>query len=568
MPYLSLYRKYRPQTFAEVAGQDHVVQTLQNALRYGHVANGYLFCGTRGVAKTTIARILSKCLNCIGTDGTVTSPQPEPCNACEPCRSIQTGQNVDVVELDAASNRSVTDIAKLRESVQFGPMQSRFKVYIVDEAHQLSSDAKDAFLKTLEEPPSNVVFILATTEAHSIPITIASRCQQFDFRRGSVAQLAEQCRRVLIAEGVELPADALAIVARAADGSYRDALSLLDQVLAYKRDGLTASDVAAALGTVESEAIDAALTAVAAGDTASLFAQADSIYLQGKDVRQFLRALAARIRDLLYVRSGAVGATDAGDERAKMLSQSFSSELLVRMLEIAAAAERDTRHSDQHRLLLEMTLLKLSVARAAPAVQFSAAPVVSAPRAAVPKIERPSTPRQPEPSGKPADVASPNGLGDEAPLPEPPIEDQPQSIPAQPEDAASVLRRLRASWQEIIHNVQVRHPGGVKVVVDAKPVSITGNTITLEFSQRANLALMENVARRQAIEKVINYVMKLPEGAYKVKSVVAAVDPPPDPARGAAQKPSTALPSIDDEPTPILDAVIKEFGGRIIEGED
>src|SRR5690348_8947707 len=232
MAYLSLYRKYRPQKFADVAGQDHVVQTLQNALKQGRIAHGYLFCGTRGVAKTTMARIFAKCLNCVGPDGSRTSPAPEPCNECASCRAISAGQCVDVVEMDAASNRSVADIAKLREGVQFGPMECRYKTYIVDEAHQLSSDAKDAFLKTLEEPPANVVFILATTEAHAIPVTIASRCQHFEFKRGSVVQITRRLTEVLALEEVAMEPSAVLLIARAAEGSWRDSLSLLEQVLA------------------------------------------------------------------------------------------------------------------------------------------------------------------------------------------------------------------------------------------------------------------------------------------------------------------------------------------------
>ncbi len=623
MPYLSLYRKYRPQQFEQVMGQEHVVQTLQNALRLGHVANGYLFCGTRGVAKTTIARILAKCLNCIGPDGALTTPQSEPCNQCEPCRSIQAGQNIDVVEMDAASNRSVSDIAKLRESVQFGPMESRYKVYIVDEAHQLSSDAKDAFLKTLEEPPANVVFILATTEAHAIPITIASRCQQFDFRRGSVRQIAEQCARVLAREqpGAAMPDDALTLVAQAAEGSYRDALSLLDQVLAYKRENITAADVAAALGTVESKTLDTVLAAVASQDAPTLFAEADEIYLRGKDVRQFLRALGSRLRDLLLISTGAgaSGADKAAADDARQLASRFSTGALVRLMEIVTEAERQTRTSDQHRLLMELTLLKLATA-----ASQSPSPVASAATRVAPAAEprdtaiarnghpeaKPAEPRlAPVSDGTPSVPAKAPPIRQPEPAPEvrepvpivrtveppvvktineisiPPSLDAPVSseprasaAPIAPAsgDTDAVLLRLQNAWQEVIHHMQVRFPAGAAIVKDAVPVALEGTVVHLEFAIKG--IKLENPKRREAVEMIINKVLRVADGTYKVRAVDAAapsisngaaarnsVAAEPAPAPVSERQYETAELTENDDSTPILDEVISVFGGRIID---
>src|SRR3978361_1722747 len=203
MAYISLYRKYRPQTFEDVVGQEHVTTTLRNAIREGRVGSGYLFTGTRGTAKTTCARILAKALNCIGPDGQRTAPTPEPCGGCGPCQAIAASAFVDVLEMDAASHGKVDDVRDLVASIKFPPMEGRYKVYIIDEAHQLSRDAMDAFLKTLEEPPAQVVFVLATTELDKLPITIASRCQVFEFKRGSVGQIAARLSHVLSAEGVQ-----------------------------------------------------------------------------------------------------------------------------------------------------------------------------------------------------------------------------------------------------------------------------------------------------------------------------------------------------------------------------
>ncbi len=576
MAYLSLYRKYRPQTFAQVMGQEHVVQTLQNALRYGHVANGYLFCGTRGVAKTTLARILAKCLNCIGPSGDLTAPQPEPCNQCGPCLSIQGGHCVDVVEMDAASNRSVSDIARLRENVQFGPMETRYKVYIVDEAHQLTSDAKDAFLKTLEEPPANVIFILATTEAHAIPITIASRCQQFDFRRGSIQQIAEQCKRVLAAEGVTMPDDAVAIVARAAEGSYRDALSLLDQVLAYKREGITAHDVSGALGTVEGELIDRVLLAVSESDQAQLFALADEIYLHGKDVRQFLKAVGARLRDLLYIRSGAhaEGVLESGVDAvaAATMAKLFPPQTIVAALEIVTEADRHVRFSDQHRLLLEMTLLKMNMT--------GTAPVTAQPAT---QTARPSRPVEPKPVPRPAVAVVQNG-GQTPPAAKPAINDVDETIAAVAEirrdlpegDPDAVLHRLKASWAELINFMHAKYPKGVAFVQDAYPTAVKGTVIVLQFANKMSVDMLQKPARREVIEKAICRILGQPEGTFKIECTVgtqaANQSLAPKPAATVVLPPAeTPAPMSftmdDDEPSPVLDEVMKVFGGRIIEEE-
>jgi len=373
MAYISLYRKYRPQTFEDVVGQEHVTTTLRNSIQEGRIASGYLFTGTRGTAKTTCARIFAKALNCIGPDGSLTSPTPEPCGVCGPCKSIAASSFVDVLEMDAASHGKVDDVRDLVASIKFPPMEGRYKVYIIDEAHQLSRDAMDAFLKTLEEPPDRVVFILATTELDKLPITIASRCQVYEFKRGSVAQIGSRISDVLKAEGVKADPAAVALIARAADGSYRDSLSLLEQVLAFQREHMTAQDVTTVLGTISEDVLTQVVNLIADSDAAGAFALAGSILESGKDVRQFLKSLSERFRDLLFVGVGAspAGAGEIADS-ASLLSQSarFAPASLLHALETITAAEQETRRSSQHRLILELALLRLmhlpSVAQFAP----------------------------------------------------------------------------------------------------------------------------------------------------------------------------------------------------------
>ncbi len=377
MAYVSLYRKYRPQTFADVVGQEHVTTTLRHAIEEGRVASGYLFCGTRGTAKTTCARILAKALNCIGPDGKRDKPNPEPCGVCGPCVSIAASAFVDVLEMDAASHGKVDDVRDLVASIKFPPMEGRFKVYIIDEAHQLSRDAMDAFLKTLEEPPDNVVFILATTEQDKLPITIASRCQVFEFKRGSVAQIAARLGEVLKAEGVKAQPSAVTLIARAADGSYRDSLSLLEQVLAFQRENITPADVATVLGTVDDDVLDRAVSLMAASDAAGAFTLAADVLEAGKDVRQFLKSLSARLRDLLFLSVGArpAGAGDMDDSPSlRAQASQFSPAALMDALQALTEAEQETKRNPQHRLLLEMTLLRLMRLPTAPAVQAVPAP--------------------------------------------------------------------------------------------------------------------------------------------------------------------------------------------------
>ena len=372
MAYQSLYRKYRPQTFSDVVGQQHVVRTLQNALQTGRVGHGYLFTGTRGTAKTTVARLLAKALNCESADTYVI----EPCDQCEACRRITAGTCIDVVELDAASHRGVADIEEVRKAVGYGPMQHRYKVYIIDEAHQLSSDAKDAFLKTLEEPPANVVFILATTEPQSIPITIRSRCQQFDFRRGTIADISGRLRYVLGSEARQMSDGAILAVARAAEGSYRDSLSLLEQVLGFTDGAIEASDVESVLGLLEADHLYALTQAMATGDMSGAIQLADEILDEGKDARSILRSVASHLRDLLvYQLSGAAVFSDrTEDERSKLaqFTKGIGKQVLLNALDTIHKAQADLRWNQQHRLVIE-----LAFARACSPVE-QVAPLVTA----------------------------------------------------------------------------------------------------------------------------------------------------------------------------------------------
>ncbi len=356
MAYLSLYRKYRSQSFEEVSGQEHVIRTLQNAIRSERVAHAYLFCGPRGTGKTTTARLLAKALNC------ERAPTPEPCNTCPACVQITEGRYLDMKEIDAASNRGIDEIRELRDNVAYAPANGRFKVYVIDEAHQITGDAFNAFLKTLEEPPPHVVFVMATTEAHKIPATIVSRCQKFEFRRATMEQLRERIAYVAGQEGVMIEDNALTLIAREANGGWRDALSLLEQVLAFCEGTITAKDVYTVLGTVDADTLYQLAEHIRLADGAAAYQLLEELIAEGKDPRQLLKDATAHYRTLMLSAAGSPPPLDA-DQAARILDQSraYGQHRIIGAIETLAQVDREARWSEQPRLLLELAVCRLMV---------------------------------------------------------------------------------------------------------------------------------------------------------------------------------------------------------------
>jgi DNA polymerase-3 subunit gamma/tau len=358
MAYVALYRKYRSQSFGEVIGQEHVTTVLQNALRMGRIAHAYLFCGPRGCGKTSTARLLARALNCQAGDG----PTPEPCGACEMCLRIRDGSAIDVTEMDAASETGIDDVReKIIENAKYAPAEARYRVYIIDEVHDLSLKAFDSLLKTIEEPPAHVVFVLATTEVHKVPLTIRSRCQRMDFRRATLDDLICLLKRVLEAEGISYEVESLSALARAAEGSFRDSLSLLEQALAYTDGRLTAEAVHASVGTVGPQMLDEVIRTIAQDDLRAAYLKAADLVESGKDVKQTLIVLQNHLRDLLVagIAAGPQALADVSPERFKQLKEQsgwFAPAQLLRMLDVLADAERELRFSNQHRLILERAL--------------------------------------------------------------------------------------------------------------------------------------------------------------------------------------------------------------------
>ena len=399
-PYQVIARKYRPQAFDEVLNQDHIKTTLRNAIEQRRIAHGYIFSGQRGTGKTTTARILARCLNC------VQGPTDHPCDVCASCLEITAGGSPDVIEIDAASNRGINEMRELRENVRYQPARDRYKIFIVDEAHQITNEAFNALLKTIEEPPEWAVFILCTTESHKIPATIASRCQHFSFRSVDATDLIGRMREICVKEGVDADDEALAVIAQSGEGSVRDSLSALDQAIACCGNRLEAAAVRTLLGAFGIDAMSQVSTALAAQDGAAMLGLVDELERNGGSPQHFSRELSRYLRNLLVTKiagkdSRLLAASPA--ERAEMerITAGFGEEDLTRYLQFSLDLFRDLQFSLQPRFHLELGLLKMVQAGRMISVEEALAafgknpPPPAAPAAQPPAATRPAPPAPP-----------------------------------------------------------------------------------------------------------------------------------------------------------------------------
>lgn len=362
MAYTVLARRYRSQTFDDVIGQDPIAQTLKNAIKTGRVAHAYLFTGTRGVGKTTMARILAKSLNCLAAD----APTMQPCCKCDSCIAINAGDDIDVIEIDGASNNSVEEVRRLRENAIYRPARARFKIYIIDEVHMLTQEAFNALLKTLEEPPSHVIFIFATTAPHKVPPTILSRCQRFDFKAVPTMEILARLEQVLTAEGISMPAEVMGIIARKADGAMRDALSLLDQVIAFCGGDYTVKKAAQVLGILDVELFFELTGLIKERRTADVVNFVEHLADSGVDLEDFYGELVRHYRNLIVFKLGEkvtaaaeISPVHAG--RYAELARDLEFEDLVRSLQLILGFEEMIRYSGQQKISLELLLVRLTL---------------------------------------------------------------------------------------------------------------------------------------------------------------------------------------------------------------
>ncbi len=470
MAHISVYRRWRPKTFEELIGQERITRTLQNAIKAERTTHAYLFAGHRGTGKTTTARIFAKALNCLH------GPTPTPCNNCPSCEAIARGTSMDVIEIDGASNTSVDDVRDLKEKIVLAPITSRKKVYIIDEVHMLSTSAFNALLKTLEEPPVHAVFILVTTEPHKIPPTVLSRCQRFDFRRVSFVEIAARLRTIAREDGIVIDDAALAQIVRSADGSVRDAESMLDQLSAYTDGAINADLVTSVLGLVDDETAAAFTDATLARDIAAMLRLAQEATDAGKDARQVLRTLLEYFRDLLLVKTCGPAASeilDAPKERfARLQSQIEGASVadLLRAVRVLNDAVNDTRWSTQPRLALEVALIRLARPEMDPSVEGM--------MARIERLEAQQTPRgggatspPPRPPAQPAqELPAPPSR-----TPPPPRKPSPRS------DAPGILSidDVRRQWARILEEVKRAKMICHALLIEGTPLEVDGSTLVV-----------------------------------------------------------------------------------------
>ncbi len=557
----SLYRSHRPRSFADVVGQEPVVRTLRHAVERGKVHHAYLFVGSRGTGKTSMAKILACCLNCERGAGVGGGPTINPCGQCDSCRSIASATSLDVIEMDAASNNSVEDIRELRESVVFAPVSGRHKVYILDEAHMLSQAAWNAFLKTLEEPPPNTVFVLATTEAQKVPATVVDRCQRFDFHRPTVEQIASVLSRAAASESIDIPPEALAAIARSATGSFRDALGTLEQLLTYSGAQIALADVLAVLGVADEQLLADAFDAVQGGDARGALLTVARCLEGGRDAGSFTRDLEGRARELLVVQTlGEVppelSLTPEIDERLREQAQRIGAGEVVRLLDLLGAALESVRAGADPRTQLELALVKAATPRADGSTRALLARIerlehtlaAAAPPPAYPPGAAPSPPAAREQDSKISTVGEPHApegrsgvlLDEDAPA----REVQPAlaigEVPGEQKDQPAVaiaesppLDDLDALWPAVHESVRAEHGLLGAVLNEAVPVSLTGEELTLAFAPTA--AFLKRKAEDSSNRAIlVETLRRLTGRRYRVSFELSDELQPPDSQNGSA----------------------------------
>jgi len=534
MPAQALYLKYRPRTFAEVEGQEHVTTTLKNALALGRIAHAYLFAGPRGTGKTTIARILAKAVNCLSGN------TDKPCNVCAVCQAINEERMLDLIEIDAASNTSVEDVRDLRDKVDFRPGEAKFKVYIIDEVHMLSNAAFNALLKTLEEPPPHVIFVLATTDPQKIPATVISRVQRFDFRRLTLPEITSRLKEIAAKENLKVEPAAIELIARQATGAMRDAISLLDQLTAYGSDEITLAQVQGLLGAASHQMVGDLVARLAEKDVAQGLALIANAVDSGADPRQLAREIVEYLRGLLLMKVGSGDAltltTEAQAEMNERAGQ-FSADQLVRAIRLFNQAGFELRTSAHPTLPLEIALVEATLEEA------------TAPRPATPVVPPPSPRRAPTTSNpKPESRATPAAKS-APPAPATDATVAPASAETDSPQAAKTLTvdALREGWARVLARVRPYNKMAEALLRDAEPVKVEGELVVLGFYYQGHVERFEKQVNAKVM--IENALAEIFQQKCRVKCVLS-----PRKAR---------LKAVEEDP--LIRAAVNQMGAQITE---
>ncbi len=502
---IALYLKYRPRTFDEVDGQEHVTRTLKNALAMGRVAHAYLFTGPRGTGKTSTARILAKAVNCIS------ETKEHPCNECAICRAVNEDRLLDLIEIDAASNTGVDDIRELRDRVDLRPGEARYKVYIIDEVHMLSNAAFNALLKTLEEPPPHVIFVLATTEPNKIPATISSRCQRFDFRRATLKELTRQLSAIAQKEDLDIEPAAIELIARQATGSFRDGTSLLDQLTAFTGSQVTLAQVQALLGAASHETILDIVGSLAEHDLARGMSAIGQAVDGGADPRQLAREIVEYLRGVLLFQTGAGGALDVSAEsQAEMTAtaQAMPAEQLLHSIRLFNQAVFELRGSANATLPLEMALVESTL---------EASPVPSSP---VPRVKGGRNRRESAaaPTSAQSTSLSPSEAKSSESMSEPPAKEEAGVAPTETADALN-LESVLQHWTSVLARLRKANKPIEALLRDAQPIAVEGTLITIGFFYELHKTRVEGDKKAMPqIERIFGEIFNSP---IRIRCVVS-----------------------------------------------
>ncbi|MGI6067038.1 MAG: DNA polymerase III subunit gamma/tau [Bacillota bacterium] len=484
MAYVALYRQWRPQRFSEVVGQDHISQTLRNAIKTNRIVHAYLFTGPRGTGKTSSAKIMSKAVNCLNPE------DGEACNECTSCRLINQGNSMDIIEIDAASNRGIDEIRDLREKVKYAPVESKYKVYIIDEVHMLTTEAFNALLKTLEEPPKHVIFILATTEPYKVPVTVLSRCQRFDFRRIGYQDVIGRLKEIIQTDKLRINDRALETIAHKAEGSMRDALSLLDQCVSFADGEISEETVSLILGTVDLDVIKNMVDAILEKNLVSLLTQVNDLVDDGKDLHQFLYDLMEYLRNLLLVKlswgnNKVPGIPDYLYGRFCEQSALFSERRLFCLIQTLGEVEPILKYSSQPRIALEIGLIKAAGQNLTEEIVLEKKPALS------------------------LDSQKKVPTGTEVTR----TEIQKKVVPGfQSDDAPNIdIMTIRSNWKKVLEGVRKQKVSTYAYLVEGKPLEVKGNTLVLIYKPnfRLHMEHMGLPENKSLVEKVLLSVYKM-----------------------------------------------------------